>query len=362
MQAFKIKEKKMIGMKKAVIIIVIFPLVVAVVTNVWLFVILLIIYISFGILSFFMLNKLIRHTNWWNNQFIYTSQFVSNQGYREDLHRNYEIANVGSNPARFAFHYDDVLGENWSTGTQGLDMDLEILRYYHSYLREGAYVLLPIVPFSSVSGYLEKETPSKLYLSKFYKILDGLQRNCNPKFNGMSRFMRYPLLYEWKALRFLIDDVERDRRLEITDQPMSLMDMEKDALLFINGWKKEFNIKNLDGLLPEHLVKGRDKSVKMMSDLIYFLQERGYKPVIISPPMSESLSAYFNKDVKDAYIYSFVEALKELNILYLDYTSDDEFARNEYYFNALFMNLRGRKLFTRRVLSDLGLINKLRNI
>ena len=33
-------------------------------------------------------------------------------------------------------------------------MDYQLLRFYHSFMKEGATVLIPIVPFSSVSAYL----------------------------------------------------------------------------------------------------------------------------------------------------------------------------------------------------------------
>jgi hypothetical protein len=83
--------------------------------------------ILFGYL-FIILNKAVKRTNWYKNIFIFTTQFVSNAGYRDDLQRNYDIINLGSNPARFAFFYESVLGQNWSTGTQGLVEDLKILK------------------------------------------------------------------------------------------------------------------------------------------------------------------------------------------------------------------------------------------
>lgn len=76
-----------------------------------------------------LLNKCVKKTNWYKNQFLYTNQFVSNAGYRDNLIRNYEIVNLGSNPALFAFFYENIKGQNWSTGSQGLDMDFEILKY-----------------------------------------------------------------------------------------------------------------------------------------------------------------------------------------------------------------------------------------
>lgn len=314
--------------------------------------------IGISILMLFLIaNRIIKKTNWWKNNLLYTHQFVSNAGYRYNLERNYEIVNVGSNPARFAFIYDDVIGENWSTGTQGLDMDFEVLRYFHSYLKQGAIVLLPIVPFSSVSGYLEQFKTSRHYLAKFVSILDYLQVLHHEKLKRGNYYFYYPLFYNWRAIRYLIKDEKPDCRIEKNDQPMGLLQLKNDAQKWIAGWEKEFAIKTLDGQLPGHLEKGRKISVEIMRKMILFLKERGYNPVIVSPPMSEALTMYFTDDIKKAYIYSFVDEFRDMNVAYLDYT-DSQFIDNKLYFNALYMNLKGRRLFTEQVLKDLNIKKK----
>ena len=305
---------------------------------------------------FVVFNKLVKQTNWWKNNFLYTNQFYNGWTYRETPVRNLQIANVGSNPARFAFHYDDVLGENWSTGTQGLDMDLQILRHQHSLLRKGAYVLLPIVPFSSVSGYLDNSPKSKHYLAKYTKALDSLQIKQLSYFEGVNRYIKYPLLYKWKNVRYIIHDVPSDTRLEIVENPMQKNEMLKDAKKWMKCWTDEFNIKDLHAPLYPELQDGRKRSVEMMCDMVSFLLERGYRPILISTPMSEALSEHFTQDIKETYIYSFVRSVQEkYDIPYLDYSNDKELINHDLYFNALLMNLRGRKQFTKRVLKDLDL-------
>ncbi len=93
--------------------------------NFWVGIVLTLLVSIFALLfiSFIALNKLIRHTNWWNNQFVGIRQFVSNAGYRDNIIRNYYIVNLGSNPARFAFFYEGIKGQSWATGSQGHDMD-----------------------------------------------------------------------------------------------------------------------------------------------------------------------------------------------------------------------------------------------
>lgn len=307
-------------------------------------------------ISLLVFNKLYKKTNHFNNQSALATDFVSNEGYRLDLARNYEIVNVGSNPARFAFFYEQVRGRNWSTGTQGLDMDLEILKTFHSYLAHGAWVILPIVPFSSVSGYLNNKPKSAKYLAKYARLLDSLQLKNSKNFQD-SRWRLYstfPLLTDPRLIRYVIRDVAKESRLEISENPMCLIDMEQDARRWIEKcWKPEFNIRSLHDEFTPELNEGFQKSVKMMSEIIDFLQEREYKPIIISTPISSALGTYFTPDVKNRYVTDFAKQFEPRGVPFLDYMHDEVFSKHEYYFNALFMNLRGRKEFTKKVMRDL---------
>ena len=96
--------KIQIGKKeKTVILIALLSFVFAIFISTWVVVTLFVFYVL--IVFFLYLNWLLKKTNWWKNQFVFTHQFISNQGYRKNLTRNIEIVNVGSNPARFAFDY-----------------------------------------------------------------------------------------------------------------------------------------------------------------------------------------------------------------------------------------------------------------
>jgi hypothetical protein len=298
----------------------------------------------------------LRTSNWYKNIFIYTTQFVSNEGYRDDLQRNYDIVNLGSNPARFAFFYESVPGQNWSTGTQGLVEDLEILKYYFSYIKKGGFVLVPIVPFTSISPYLKYKpayTPVSYY-SKFVKILDWYQAKTMPLFKKAYRFIRYPLLVQPKAFRYLIRDAEKDNRLCLSDQIMQLLELNNDANKWINGWMREFDIDKLTSPLTPRLKESFDESVNNLKSLISFCIERDLKPVIIIPPVTKYLSSHFTIDIREQYIYSFIRQANIQNVLFLDYFNDERFQDPQYYFNSFFLNLRGRKLFTGQALKDLG--------
>lgn len=304
-----------------------------------------------------LLNKCVKKTYWNRNLFLYTSQFVSNAGYRDNTIRNYDIVNLGSNPALFAFFYENVKGQNWSTGSQGLDMDFEILKYFHSYVREGGTVLIPIMPFTSISSCL-KGNPAysgRRYYAKFAKILDGLRINEIPELRRGKYYHRFPLLYDPKSMLHLFHDADPDIRYCISGQPMGPVELETDANGWIARWMKEFGLETLDIPLTEEWKKYFDESVERLRSMIDYCLVRNYKPVLICPPMTDYLSSKFPQKFRQAYILDFVNQGNEADVPFLDYTDCEEFKDASLYFNSFFLNLRGRKLFTRRVLKDLGL-------
>ena len=329
--------------------------------NLWVGILILVLMfiLCFAAVIFVLLNAALKRTNWYKNVFVFTRQMCSNAGYREYMIRNLEIVNVGSNPARFAFHYDDVLGENWSTGNQGKDMDFEILKFRHSFIKKGGVVLLPIVPFSSVAGYLKKYKPEYLgikYYAKFAHTLDYSQARNIPECRDAFRWIKYPLFYEKRALKYIVRDEQPDTRLSIADMTMMYPQLVEDARHMIESWLKEFNLKTIHDELSSELKEGFEISVRMMQTIIDFLVERELKPVIVLPPMSAPLQAYFTDHVKQRLLYSFIDSINRPKVLFLDYSNEKEFQDPQLYFNALLMNLRGRKQFTKRVLKDLGLV------
>ena len=92
-----------------------------------------------------------------------------------------------------------------------------------------------------------------------------------------------------------------------------------------------------------------------MRTMVDFCLERGYKPVYVIPPVTKHLSNYFTSSFNETYIYSFLREV-DRNLLLLDYSKDENFQKDDLYFNSFFMNQKGREMFTKRVLKDLNLI------
>lgn len=131
---------------------------------------------------FLSLNNLLKRTNWFKNKFIYSEQIQSSK-------TGLDIINLGSNPALFGFDLTKYNGQNWSTGTQAPDMDFEILKNNVHRLKKGAHVLIPVVPFSSVSTYLDHNKPmfqGVSYYSKFAKLMPHLKNRENRCYHNPS--------------------------------------------------------------------------------------------------------------------------------------------------------------------------------
>lgn len=303
--------------------------------------------------------KILYKTNWYKSMFLDPNHeiYPDNVWYREHDERNFDVVNLGSSGGKWAFDYADlnVKAMNWAQQPQTLLEDYNLLRHFHSILKRGGYVLITIMPFTG----LNKKT-GLMDAMKYVKF-DIQGEPIQPyMFNEAIRYATYPFLFKKTALKVLIRYfMGRDKKCglhpetQLEYNPMKSNELEKDAKRWIDGWKKQFGISDFDAPLTRENEEGRAYRIKLMQTLIDFCTERGYKPVYVIPPVTEHLAKYYTPKFEETYIYGY---LKEVNrvVLTLDYSKDSEFKFNdELFFNSFFLNKKGRKLFTRRVLKDL---------
>lgn len=316
----------------------------------WWFIIIVILVAVFSVPSFWVANKLLKKTGWWKNQFLATAQF--------DLHGRevkYDVVNLGSNPSRFAFFYENVLGQSFATGSQSQAMDLAILKSYRHQIKDGGTVLVAIMPFTSIATYL-KERPEywdTAYYAKFAKILNAEERAKLPNSSALVTYLKYPLLSNVRLLKQLVFGWHRDNRYDITEQPLMHVELQDNAQKWIDGWLKEFRLKNLEEVFDSRWHGYYQEAIDLCKEVVKYCKEEDLKPVFICVPMSHYLSDLFPADVRKFLVTDFVNACNEHDIPFLDYTLDPDFQDASLYFDSFFLNKKGRKLFTRRVLKDL---------
>jgi len=300
-------------------------------------------------------------TDWYKSFFVDLNHeiYPDNTWYRTHNERNFDIINIGSSGGKWAFDYTEtgIKGMNWAQQPQTLYEDYQLLRHYHSILRKDGYVLITIMPFTG----LNKKTDIRDAM-KYLKI-DTQGEPIQPfMYRKACRYAEYPILFGKPAIKALIKFLLRKEKTNFITQnmdcnPMTNDELERDATQWMNGWKSQFNIADIEAPLTEQNIKGRDYRVNLMRDLIDFCNERSYQPVYIIPPVTEYLAKHFTSRFREIYIYDYLHQV-DRHILMLDYSKDKEFNDSSLYFNSFFLNFRGRKLFTKRVLTDLGIIEK----
>jgi hypothetical protein len=299
-------------------------------------------------------NVLIKRTNWYKNLFL-ENIYTDKDWYSSHDKRNYDLVVLGSSAAKWAFDFSDcnIKAMNWAQQPQTLVEDYNLLRNFHSILRKNGTVIITIMPFTS----LNKKT-------NVYDALKYLQVHSHepiePYLVDQARAIKNLPIRLGKpaikaALKYLLfQDVAR-RNFDyamVDSNPMSSASLDKNAASFVTGWKHQFGISDFDAPLTEENKIGREFRINLMRTIIDFCIEREYNPVLVIPPVTTHLNKYYTKTFEETYIYSFLREV-DCNVTVLDYSKNKELMKDDLYFNSFFMNKRGRKLFTKQVLSDI---------
>ena len=285
--------------------------------------------------------------------------YPDNYWYREHEERNFDVLNLGSSSAKWAYCYEglDVKAMNWAQQPQTLLEDFNLLRTYHSILRKDGHVLITIMPFTG----LNKST-GVLDAIKYLKLNTQGEAIQPVMFNKAKLFAEYPLLFGRPAVsalaRFILGKEAKNKRFEkwnCDHNPMSKEQLEVDASRWMSSWKAPFNIVDFEAPLTEENQRGRAYRVELMQKLVDFCIERDYKPVYVIPPVTECLANKFTPQFSQIYIYDYMKQVNR-NVKLLDYSKETSLMDSDYYQNSFFMNKKGAKVFTKRVLTDLNLI------
>lgn len=272
-----------------------------------------------------------------------------------------QVVNLGSNTGLYGFRYDglDIKAANWAMSPQSFNQDLAILKTYYSFLAPKATIIIPLGPFSScLKHYTETEQ------LKYYTILHpGVIENFSKEQQDKAyRLKEQPLTYARKQiLHGFVQKVKSQIRgvkplLELDFQPLSDAGVEQNAQAFIDGWKKQFKIEDMDAPLLSHIIEGRKKRVETLKEMYRFCIDRELRMVVVLPPVTKALSTKFSKTFRENYIYSFLREAGIPQDIFYDCLEDEELSKSEYFVNCMFLNKKGAELFTKKVLTTLHII------
>lgn len=304
-------------------------------------------YILIGIviilLFIWICNKKYKNSNYFLDDYNKIKKFV------DGVPENLEIVNTGSNHAYYGFNYGSIKCFNFASGAQSLNYDYKILKQYSNNLNGGCKVLIVLAPLSF--GFVDYKNDSSN--SRYYFFMD------KDKILNYSRlkkilYVDMPILKSWKNfIRIFL------RKKEIKSIINTPDNAEKEALLRINGWKKQFNLKNLLDKKSASYLKDEFENVKtILLDMIEFSLEHNWRPIIVIPPASVFLTKKISDEFMKEVLYDNIRFLKDKQIPILDYWKDDRLNDYKLYINSDFLNEKGSKLFTEIVLEDIKKLDK----
>lgn len=266
---------------------------------------------------------------------------------------NTKVVNLGSTSAVAAFNYEglEIQSANWAMSRNPLSGDLAILKNYCSFLApRDSCVLIPLCPFSALAGgykYLDDRYYPILYPTMIpnYSYIHDVQ--VRRRWN--EPMWTYPIYAPFLDLyKFVFKNKEKK---------MSEKGMEEDAAIKINSWCSEFSLKDLSSTFSLVNMDAISDAVDTLNQIISFCIEHNSKPVIVVPPVYDSLAKFFTPEVKNRLIYLLVDSIDDRSVKILDYLVNEEFSKNKSLFKDSFLlNRKGSKMFTRRILKDLCII------
>lgn len=304
-------------------------------------------YILIGIviilLFIWICNKKYKNSNYFLDDYNKIKKFV------DGVPENLEIVNTGSNHAYYGFNYGSRKCFNFASGAQSLNYDYKILKQYSNNLNGGCKVLIVLAPLSF--GFVDYKNDSSN--SRYYFFMD------KDKILNYSRlkkilYVDMPILKSWKNfIRIFL------RKKEIKFIINTPNNAENEALLRINGWKKQFNLKSLLDKKSANYLKDEFENVKtILLDMIEFSLEHNWRPIIVIPPASVFLTKKISDEFMKEVLYDNIKFLKDKQIPILNYWKDNRLNDYKLYINSDFLNEKGSKLFTKIVLEDIKKLDK----
>lgn len=267
---------------------------------------------------------------------------------------NMDVVNLGSTSGLKAFNYEGISLNcaNWAMTGKSLLGDLAILKNYISYLKtEGSVVLIPLCPFSSLAGrYMALD-------NRFYTLLHP---NSIPNFSyyeqqRVKKMMQrpisfYPMVAVMTDLRFLI---QKDNQREKTEEWLK-----DDAEKRLSNWQTEFSITDFKAPLSLANIDGIEEAVSLLNKIIGVCKSHNIRPVVLIPPVYHTLAEAFSKEIRDIIINPLIHGIEDKTIMFYNYLDDAQFKDDRSLFeNSFFLNMKGAKVFTHRVLRDISILS-----
>ena len=269
---------------------------------------------------------------------LYRNRVRTIEKFQRGVPENLDIMNTGSNHAYYSIDWSlvGVNGFSLASGPQSISWDYRLVSKYHSHIRDGKILL--IVLSDLVFGFLEYPRDSANF--RYYYFLENEEIPNSTTWKRI-KYRVLPILENW---RNFVHCFYRRGKLFRENEP-SLAYAEKTSDERIEGWKEQFNLRDLQHRESlAHLQDNIQEASLLLKKMIDETKSSGIVPVLMLPP----LSGVINKKISDEFIDEVIlkpVAKVASDVPFLNYMRDKRFQDYRYYFNGDFMNQLGREKF-----------------
>ena len=303
--------------------------------------------IVLGIVVLFIADAIYKRTNHFNNQFVDVRKYWDMATFPNNL----QVVNLGSNHPKFGFDYSEtgIRAVNCAVGPQTLEYDFAILRKITPYLTKDAFVIIPIC-LLKLFLYRQK---SRSTHAKYYTFLTKDDIVGYSKMEQI-KLLKFPLIFNPRLLRYVLCDVKKDTRLELTENPMKdAATLNKDADSWIDCWNREFDITLPTPNLSEENKSDIQQNIRILREMLEYCKMHDFKPIITILPVTDYLSSRFTDEFIKEHIIKYINAANTVKAPVLNYLKDKRFTSSELYINSFFMNKKGRNLLTKEMINKI---------
>ena len=156
-------------------------------------------------------------------------------------------------------------------------------------------------------------------------------------------------------VKYLIGKDKNDEYYKTEINPLSNQETNVKALLRVVGWMHLFGLLDTQtDYLPKELDNKFKESRKVLTSMIQFCLDNGFRPVLVVPPVSNIMNSHIGEDFINKVLYDNIKKANIQEVPFFDYLRDSRFGDNSLYsYNADFLNTKGRKLFSDVFVDDL---------
>lgn len=269
------------------------------------------------------------------------------------LKGKYERIAFGSSHGLYGISFPkEANGFNFCLGAQFFYYTDKMLREYApKCLKPGGTVYIVITPlvFARVGKGHYRPERYPLLLSK-----DSMGKEYS-YFNYIRK--RFPLFFNVRALMQIVKTLFRGTNNSydlLTENKLNYEQTLQQAQKRCASWCRQFGLKDtVSDKIPSELEKEFTETRAVLTRMIQFCLDNGFKPVLIVTPVSEAMNECLSEAFINRVLFDNIKKANKQNVPLLTYLRDDRFQDISLYANnADFLNARGRKLFTDVLLND----------